>query len=119
MLKEVLCLPNVETVLEKSSWLKQPTDLWDCVKERLQVGFWSTVNRNGSELSLHAQVLSNHSHQRHAGDIHQPPGQGRWKMGVINPAADHVEKVYSDREIQTLFPTSDKKPKTESAADKK
>lgn len=37
-------------------------------------------------------------------------------MGVINPAADHVEKVYGDREVKALFPTADKKPETESAA---
>lgn len=85
-------------------------------KENSQIRFRSSVDWNCPELSPHAQVLSNYSHQRHAGYVDEPPGQGSWKMSVIYPAADHVEEVHGDREVQALFPSADEEPQTEGAA---
>lgn len=84
--------------------------------EDSQVRFGSAIDRDGSQLSPHTQVLSNHSHQRHAGDIDKPPGQGSWEVSVINPAADHVEEVHGDGKVQALFPSTYEEPQTESAA---
>lgn len=84
-------------------------------KENSQVRFRSSVDWNCPELSPHAQVLSNYSHQRHAGYVDEPPGQGSWKMSVIYPAADHVEKVHGNCEVQALFPSADEEPQTEGA----
>lgn len=85
-------------------------------KENSQIRFRSSVDWNCPELSPHAQVLSNYSHQRHAGYVDEPPGQGSWKMSVIYPAADHVEEVHGDREVQALFPSADEEPQTKGAA---
>lgn len=80
-----------------------------------QVRFRSTVDRNCPELSPHAQVLSDHSHQRHAGYVDEPPGEGGGKVGVVDPAADHMKEVYGDCEVQALFPSADEEPQTEGA----
>lgn len=37
-------------------------------------------------------------------------------MSVVYPAADHVEEVHGDREVQALFPSADEEPQTEGAA---
>ena len=86
------------------------------VDKNSQVRFGSTIDWNGPELSSHAQVLSNYSHQGHAGYVDEPPWQGSWKMSVIDPAADHVEEMHRDREVQTLFPSSYEEPQTKGAA---
>lgn len=36
-------------------------------------------------------------------------------MSVIYPAADHVEEVHGDREVQALFPSADEEPQTKGA----
>lgn len=84
-------------------------------RENSQVRFGSTVDRNCPELSPHAQVLSDHSHQRHAGYIDEPPGEGGGKVGVVDPAPDHVKEVHGDCEVQALFPSADEEPQTEGA----
>lgn len=83
--------------------------------EYSQVGFGSTVDWNSPQLSPHAQVLSNHSHQGNAGCIDQPPGEHSWRMRVVHPAEDHVEEVHSDGKVQALLPTADEEPQTQSA----
>lgn len=83
-------------------------------RDESQVRFGSTVDWNCPELSPHAQVLSDYSHQRHASHIDQPPGQSGREMRVIDPAADHVEEVHGDCEVQALFPSTDEEPETES-----
>lgn len=75
---------------------------------RSEVRLRSTVDWDGPELSPHAQVLSNHGHQSHAGHVDQPPGQGRREVGVVDPTAYHVEEVHGDSEVQTLLPSADK-----------
>lgn len=80
-----------------------------------QVRFGSSIDWNRPELSPHAQVLPDHSHQRDARHVDEPPGQGRGKVGVVDPAPDHVEEVDGDCEVQTLLPSPDEKPQTESA----
>lgn len=37
-------------------------------------------------------------------------------MSIIDPAADHMEEVHSDCEVQALFPSTDEEPKTKGAA---
>lgn len=37
-------------------------------------------------------------------------------MSIIDPAANHMEEVHSDCEVQALFPPTDEKPQTEGAA---
>lgn len=37
-------------------------------------------------------------------------------MSVIDPAANHMEEVHSDCEVQALFPPTDEEPQTEGAA---
>lgn len=37
-------------------------------------------------------------------------------MSVVDPAANHVEEVYSDGEVQALLPPTDEEPQTEGAA---
>ena len=86
------------------------------INKKSKVRLGSTVDWNGPELSPHAQVLSNNSHQRHAGHIDEPPGQNSWKMSVIDPAADHMEEVHGDCEVQALFPSTDEEPQTKCAA---
>lgn len=79
-----------------------------------EVGLGPCVDRDGPELSPHAQVFSDHCHQRHAGHVDQPPGQHHGELGIVEPAADHVEKVDSDGEVQTLLTSSDEEPQAES-----
>lgn len=97
-----------------------PVGLKFSVKSRMpsQVRFRSAVDRNGPELSPHAQVLSDHSHQRHAGYVDEPPGEGGGEVGVVDPAADHMKEVYGDCEVQALFPSADEEPQTEGAGKK-
>lgn len=83
-----------------------------------QVRFGSTVDWNGPQLSPHAQVLSNHSHQGNAGDIDEPPGEHSRRVRVVDPAEDHMKEVHSDSKVQTLLPAADKEPQTQSAASK-
>lgn len=80
---------------------------------RSEVRLRSTVDWDGPELSPHAQVLSNHGHQSHAGHVDQPPGQGRREVGVVDPTAYHVEEVHSDSEVQTLLPSADEEPQAQ------
>lgn len=100
-----------------SEFLKsQPsTDFQGGVEDSSQVGFGSSIDWNRPELSPHAQVLADYSHQRHAGYIDEPPGQGSRKVSVIDPAADHMEKVHSDCEVQALLPSADEEPQTKGA----
>lgn len=79
-----------------------------------EVGLGPCVDGDGPELSPHAQVLSDHRHQRHAGHVDQPPGQCRGEVGIVDPAADHVEEVDGDGEVQTLLPSSDEEPQADS-----
>lgn len=79
-----------------------------------QVRFGSTVDWNGPQLSPHAQVLSNYSHQGNAGDIDEPPGEHSRRVRVVDPAEDHMKKVHSDSKVQTLLPAADKEPQTQS-----
>lgn len=85
-----------------------------CVDEKSKVRLGSSIDWNGLEFSPHAQVLSNDSHQCHAGDVDEPPGQSSWEMSVIDPAADHMEEVHSYSEVQALFATTDEEPQTKS-----
>lgn len=90
-----------------------PTFESQCGINESKVGLGSRVDRDCPELSLHAQVLPDHNHQSHAGDVDEPPGQGSWKVGVVDPAADHVEEVDSHGEVQALLPSADEKPQAE------
>lgn len=78
-----------------------------------QVRFGSTVDWNGPQLGAHTQVLSNHSRQGYAGDIDEPPGQGGWRLSVVDPAADQVKEVHRNGEVKALFPSTDEKPQAE------
>ena len=90
-----------------------PTSASLCAVSESEVGFGACVDRDCPELSPHAQVLPNHSHQSHAGNVDKPPGQSSWKVGVVDPATNHVEEVDSDGEVQALLPSADKKPQAE------
>lgn len=37
-------------------------------------------------------------------------------MSIVDPAADHMEEVHSDCEVQALFPSTDEEPQTKGAA---
>lgn len=37
-------------------------------------------------------------------------------MGVIDPAADHMEEVHSDCEVKALFPSTDEEPQAKGTA---
>ena len=37
-------------------------------------------------------------------------------MSIIDPAADHMEEVHSDREVQALLSSTNEKPKANGAA---
>lgn len=37
-------------------------------------------------------------------------------MSIIDPAANHMEEVHSDCEVQALFPSTDEEPQTKGAA---
>lgn len=81
-----------------------------------QVRFGSTIDWNSPELAPHAQVLANDRHQGDAGYIDEPPGQGSWKMRVVDPAANHMEEMHGDSEVQALFPSPHEKPQTNCTA---
>lgn len=36
-------------------------------------------------------------------------------MSIIDPAANHMEEVHSDCEVQALFPSTDEEPQTKGA----
>lgn len=84
-----------------------------CFHQNSQVRFGSTVDWNCPQLSAHAQVLSNHSRQGYAGDIDEPPGQGGWRVSVVDPAANQVEEVHGNGKVKALFPSTDEKPQTQ------
>lgn len=86
--------------------------LFSTVPNISQVRFGSTIDWNCPEFSPHTQVLSNYGHQCHAGYVDEPPGEGSWKVRIIDPAADHVEEVYGDGEVQALLPPADEEPQT-------
>lgn len=90
---------------------------WFRWRSKIRLG--STVDRNSPELSPHAQVLSNHRHQSHAGYIDQPPGKGCWEMCIIDPTANHMKEVHSDSEIKTLLSATDEKPQTKGTEETK
>lgn len=97
--------------------LNQFLGSWQSAKYS-QVRFGSTVDWDSPQLSPHAQVLSNNSHQSNAGYIDKPPGEHSWRMRVVDPADDHMKEVHSDGEVETLLPTADEEPQTEGAARK-
>ena len=37
-------------------------------------------------------------------------------MGVIDPAANHMEEVHGDCKVKALFPTTDEEPQAQGAA---
>lgn len=88
-----------------------------CTKE-LQVRFGSTVDWNCPQFCAHTQVLSNHSSQGYAGHIDEPPGQGSWGVRVVDPAANQMEEVHGDGEVEALLPSPDEKPQAEGTARK-
>lgn len=79
-----------------------------------EVRFWSSVHRNGPELSPHAQVLADDRHQSNTRHINQPPRQGCGEVSIIDPAANHVEEMNCNCEVQALLPTTDEEPQTQS-----
>lgn len=103
--------------LQAAVQLNQFLRSWLSVKYS-QVRFGSTVDWDSPQLSPHAQVLSNHSHQGDAGYIDEPPGQHCWRMRVVDPADDHMKEVHSDSEVETLLPAADEEPQTEGTARK-
>lgn len=112
-------LPKVEKAPSSESIEGyQSTDSQHDVDKNSQVRFGCTIDWNGPELSSHAQVLSNYSHQGHAGYIDEPPGQNSWKPSIIDPAANHVEEVNSDREVQTLFPSTYEEPESKGTGER-
>lgn len=82
----------------------------------LYVGFGSRIQWDFSEFYPHAEVLPNRSHERCAHDVHQPPRQSRGKVRVINPAAQKMEEVNGDCEIQALLSSSDEVQQPQSTA---
>lgn len=80
---------------------------WCHQSESLYVGFGGRTEGDFSEFYPHAEVLADRSHQCGAYDVHQPPCQGRGKARVINPAAQEVEEVNGDGEIQALLSSAD------------
>lgn len=81
----------------------------------LEVRLGSRVDRDGHELSPHAQVFADDRHERHARHVDQPPGQRGGEVRVVDPAADHVEEVDGDGEVQALLPTTDEEPQAQGA----
>lgn len=84
--------------------------------KNLQVRFGSTVDWNCPQFCAHTQVLSNHSGQGYAGDIDEPPGQGSWRVRVVDPASNQMEEVHGDGKVKALLPSPDEKPQTEGTA---
>lgn len=82
----------------------------------LYVGFGGRIKGDFSEFYPHAEVLPDSSHQRGAHDVHQPPRQGWGKVRVINPAAQKVEEVNGDCEIQALLSSADEVQQAQSTA---
>lgn len=82
----------------------------------LYVGFGSRIQWDFSEFYPHAEVLPNRGHERCAHDVHQPPRQSRGKVRVINPAAQKMEEVNGDCEIQALLSSSDEVQQPQSTA---
>jgi len=85
-------------------------------RARLYIGFGGRIEWNFSEFYPHAEVLPDGSHQCSAHDVHQPPRQGRGKVRVINPAAQEVEEVNGDSEIQALLSSADEVQQAKSTA---
>lgn len=82
----------------------------------LYVGFGGGVEGDLSELYPHAQVLPDGRHQRRAHDVHQPPRKRRGEARVVDPAAQEVEEVNGDGEIQALLPSPDEVQQAQSTA---
>lgn len=89
------------------------TDFQSFHQKKSQVRFGSTVDWNCPQFCAHTQVLSNHSRQGYAGDIDEPPGQGSWRVSVVDPTSNQMEEVHSDGKVEALLPTADEKPQTE------
>lgn len=73
----------------------------------LYIGFGGGVERDLPQLYSHAQILPDGRHQRRAHDVHQPPRQRRGEARVVDPAAQQVEEMNGDGEIQALLPSPD------------
>lgn len=82
----------------------------------LYVGFGGGVEGDLPQLDPHAQVLADGRHQRRAHGVHQPPRQRRGEARVVDPAAQQVEEVNGDSEIQALLPSPDEVQQAQSAA---
>lgn len=82
----------------------------------LYIGLGGRIERDLSEFYPHAEVLADGSHQCSAHDVHQPPRQGGGEAGVINPAAQQVEEVNGDCEIQALLSSADEVQQAQSTA---
>lgn len=83
----------------------------------LYVGFGGRVEGDLPELYPHAQVLPDGRHQRRAHDVHQPPRQRRGEARVVDPAAQQVEEVNGDGEIQALLPSPDEVQQAQSTGE--
>lgn len=83
----------------------------------LYVGFGGGVEGDLPQLYSHAQVLADGRHQRRAHDVHQPPCQRRGEARVVDPAAQEVEEVNGDGEIQALLPSADEVQQAQSAGE--
>lgn len=83
----------------------------------LYVGFGGRIKGDFSEFYPHAEVLPDGSHQCGAHNVHQPPRQGRGKVRVINPAAQKVEEVNCDCEIQALLSSADEVQQAQSTGE--
>lgn len=111
-----LCKQQKDVLWASPSGVNCPQTFSVVNKKGSQVRLGSTIDWNSPELSPHAQVLSDNCHQRHAGYIDEPPRQGSWKMSVIDPAANHMEKVHSDCEVEALLPSTNEEPQAKGAA---
>lgn len=83
----------------------------------LDIGFGGGGERDLAQLYPHAQVLADGRHQRRAHHVHQPPGQRGGEARVVHPAAQQVEEVDGDGEIQALLPSPDEVQQGQGAAE--
>lgn len=87
-----------------------------CHENNSKVRLGSRIDWDGPELGPHAQVLADDRHQRHAGQVDEPPRQRGGKASIIDPTDDQMEEVHRDGEVQALLAPADEEPQAQSAA---
>lgn len=76
--------------------------LWEKPR-RLQVSLWAQAEGDGLQLGAEAEELAADAHDRDAGDVERPPGEGGRKLAVVAPAGEQVYQVPRAGEVQALL----------------